>query len=144
MSLVVIATTDATACQKVVIRIYSIIKYLTELTGSHNIASGGYGRPLDAIDRACFDFKQCYHCLVEQGGAISVTESGKCIGEEVGYSFDLVTEDGTGEKTIQCTNRVGTCRRNVCECDRQLAEQFGLNQADWDVNLHTNRGECLT
>ena len=73
-----------------------------------------------------------------------MTESGKCIGEEVGYSFDLITEDGTGEKSIQCTNRVGTCRRNVCECDRQLAEQFGLNQADWDVNLHTNRGECLT
>ena len=28
--------------------------------GSHDIASGGYGKRLDGIDRACFDFKQCY------------------------------------------------------------------------------------
>ena len=28
--------------------------------GSHDIASGGYGQPQDGIDRACFDFKQCY------------------------------------------------------------------------------------
>ena len=34
--------------------------------GSHDIASGGYGKPLDAIDRACFDFKQCYRCLIDE------------------------------------------------------------------------------
>jgi hypothetical protein len=28
--------------------------------GSHNIAAGGYGKPQDSIDKACFDFKQCY------------------------------------------------------------------------------------
>ena len=34
--------------------------------GSHDIASGGYGKPLDDIDHACFDFKQCYRCLVDE------------------------------------------------------------------------------
>merc|ERR1719473_1485166 len=33
---------------------------------SHNIASGGYGKPVDNIDSACFDFKQCYKCLIEE------------------------------------------------------------------------------
>ena len=34
--------------------------------GSHNIAAGGYGKPIDNIDRACFDFKQCYRCLIDE------------------------------------------------------------------------------
>ena len=34
--------------------------------GSHNIASGGYGSPVDGVDRACRDFKQCYKCLVDE------------------------------------------------------------------------------
>jgi hypothetical protein len=37
--------------------------------GSHNIAAGGYGRPVDGIDQACFDFKQCYKCLVNEHAA---------------------------------------------------------------------------
>ena len=32
----------------------------------HNIAAGGYGQPVDNIDRACFDFKQCYKCLINE------------------------------------------------------------------------------
>ena len=34
--------------------------------GSHNIAMGGYGKPVDNIDRACFNFKQCYKCLLDE------------------------------------------------------------------------------
>ena len=34
--------------------------------GSHNVANGGYGQPVDNIDRACFDFKQCYRCLINE------------------------------------------------------------------------------
>ena len=41
--------------------------------GSHDIAAGGYGKPLDAIDRACFDFKQCYRCLLDEHDAAGQT-----------------------------------------------------------------------
>ena len=34
--------------------------------GSHNIAAGGYGTPVDNIDKACFDFKKCYKCLIDE------------------------------------------------------------------------------
>ena len=46
--------------------------------GSHDIASGGYGKPVDNIDRACKNFKQCYKCLVteyaEEIGKINVNK----------------------------------------------------------------------
>merc|ERR1712203_1254500 len=32
--------------------------------GSHDIASGGYGKPLDEIDQACADFKQSTNVLL--------------------------------------------------------------------------------
>merc|ERR1712176_980 len=91
--------------------------------GSHNIASGGYGKPLDGIDEACFDFKKCYQCLIDEH---SVNQPGKtwagqdeCRGENIGYRADLLM-DADGNKSIECTNTLGQCRRNICECDNAL------------------------
>ena len=100
--------------------------------GSHNIASGGYGQPLDNIDKSCFTFKQCYKCLIDEHGD-------ECRGEDVGYRADLLTDEA-GNKSIQCTNKVGSCRYNVCQCDKQLAEQLAQHESEWDPNLHTVKG----
>lgn len=108
--------------------------------GSHDIAAGGYGRPLDGIDRACFDFKQCYHCLVDEHDDDNLTHDGKCRGEELGYRVDLLTDSVTGKKSLQCLNKAGTCRRNICECDKRLAEQFSKYEAEWNESYHANRG----
>ena len=70
----------------------------------------------------------------------SVTHDGKCRGEEVGYSADLVEDAETGKKSIVCTNKGGACRRNICECDKRLAEQFALHEDSWNQDLHTNKG----
>merc|ERR1712003_277864 len=103
--------------------------------GSHNLAAGGYGKPLDKIDRSCQKFKQCYRCLNEEYGN---TEKG-CKGENLGYRFKLLTnEDGT--KDIECTNRVGSCRRNICECDARLARDLSKYESEWDESLHTFKG----
>merc|ERR1711957_1024487 len=67
--------------------------------GSHNIAAGGYGKPLDPIDRACFEFKQCYKCLIEEH------DGGECKGEDVGYRMDLI-ENLDGSKQVECTNKI--------------------------------------
>ena len=106
--------------------------------------NAGYGQPLDNIDRACFDFKQCYHCLKEQDHLGNIpTESGKCIGEEVEYAYNLNVDDQTGEKSIECTNRPGTCARNICECDKKLAEQLSKYESEWDESLHEFKGEFI-
>jgi len=86
--------------------------------GSHNIASGGYGRPIDAIDRACMDFKQCYKCLIDEHGSTR-----ECRGEDSGYRMDL-TVDGNGDKQILCTNKVNSCRYNICQCDKALLKNL--------------------
>lgn len=103
--------------------------------GSHNIAAGGYGKPLDSIDRACFDFKQCYRCLIDEHAG----ESKECKGEDVGYRMDLTTDDD-GNKSIECTNKVNSCRYNVCQCDKALAEKLAQFEDTWDESLHSVRG----
>lgn len=109
--------------------------------GSHNIASGGYGTPLDAIDQSCFEFKQCYKCLRSEhaGDTKGGITDGVCAGENYGYAMDALV-DADGNKYLKCNNKVGSCRRNICECDKALAEKLGLHQNSWDVSLHTNKG----
>lgn len=115
--------------------------------GSHNIAAGGYGQPVDNIDRACFDFKQCYKCLINEhldGEGLprnpkSETYDGKCKGENLGYKFDLFIRPN-GTKVIKCRDKAGSCKRNICECDKKLAEQLSFHESEWDETKHAVRG----
>merc|ERR1719450_1873272 len=62
--------------------------------GSHNIAAGGYGKALDGIDKACFDFKQCYKCLIDEHEVNQPdktwADQDQCKGENIGYRADLI------------------------------------------------------
>jgi hypothetical protein len=116
--------------------------------GSHNIARGGYGKPLDDIDAACFDFKKCYKCLIDefQGDNfvsnqfnLGYIPKEECAGEHIGYGHELM-EDGDGARWIKCKNPVGSCRRAICECDKALAMAFAKYEADWDESLHEVKG----
>jgi len=100
--------------------------------GSHNIAAGGYGKPQDPIDRACLEFKNCYKCLLDE-------HEGECKGEDIGYRMDLLTDD-YGNKSIQCTNKPNSCRYNICQCDKALAEKLALHEDTWDEQLHSVKG----
>lgn len=100
--------------------------------GSHNIAAGGYGKPLDPIDRACLDFKNCYKCLQDE-------HNGNCRGEDIGYRMDLL-EYADGTKYVECTNKVDSCRYNICQCDKALAEKLALHEDSWNEDLHTVKG----
>ena len=82
--------------------------------GAHKISSAGYGKPLDKIDQSCFEFKQCYRCLKD-----AHSEKRPCVGEDVSYSMDLITDEISGEKSIECTNMINSCRYNVCQCDKK-------------------------
>lgn len=102
--------------------------------GSHNIAAGGYGKPLDPIDQACFDFKNCYKCLEDEHA-----DDGGCRGEDVGYRMDLNT-DADGNNSVECTNKPDSCRYNICQCDKALAEKLAMHEDKWDESLHTVKG----
>ena len=45
------------------------------------------------------------------------------MGDEIGYKFKL-TSNKNGEKMIVCTDRNGSCRKNICECDKRLVERL--------------------
>lgn len=101
--------------------------------GDTNIAKAGYGKPLDEIDRACQDFKNCYRCLADE-------HDKDCDGQSLGYGLDLVEIAGTGEKRLECTNNPGSCRHNICQCDKALAEKLSALENDWDESLHHIQG----
>jgi len=111
--------------------------------GSHDISTGGYGKPLDNIDRACRDFKWCYQCLVREHNEAQPNQSwggnDECRGEDIGYQVDLIT-DAEGNKSIECLNKVGACRRNICECDKRLAMQLAQFEDEWNEGYHTVKG----
>ena len=63
----------------------------------------------------------------------------ECRGEDIGYRADLV-EDANGNKSIVCTNKPGECRRNICECDKALAEKLASEEDNWDESKHEIKG----
>jgi len=106
--------------------------------GAHDLSGGGYGEPVDMIDRTCKTFNQCYECAKLGNGKIADTGE-HCVGEHTKYRFQLVTNETTGEKSIRCRNPEGTCARHICECDKRMAESLAKWETSWDVTFHTGR-----
>ena len=102
----------------------------------HGRAATTTGRPLDGTDQACFRYNQCNHCLLNLHGSRR-----PCNSESFGYAVDF-RESGS----IQCSNLIGSCRRNICECDRQFAEEITKHRHSVDVkfvNITANESICL-
>ena len=84
---------------------------------------------------ACMDFKMCYKCLLDEHGSTR-----ECRGEDIGYRMDLIVDPVSGAKSIECTNVPGSCRYNVCQCDKALAEKLAMHEDSWDESLHSVKG----
>jgi len=108
--------------------------------GAHDLGGGGYGEPVDMVDRTCKTFNQCYECAKLGNGKIPGTGA-ECVGEHTKYRYQLVQADETAghEKSIRCRNPEGTCARHICECDKRMAEGLGKWEDTWDVKYHTGR-----
>ena len=91
---------------------------------------------MDAIDRSCMEFKQCYKCLLEEHKSDTGRE---CRGEDLGYRMELTT-DADGKKVIKCDNPKDSCRYNICQCDKALAEKLAMYESEWDETLHSVKG----
>lgn len=77
----------------------------------------GNGSPVDNVDKICKQHKECYQCAKRDAGP-------ECNPEETGYRFSATIDPVTGSPTVQCTNPVGSCRRNICECDNAFASRL--------------------
>lgn len=105
----------------------------------------GNGSPVDNVDKICKRHKECYQCGKRDSGS-------ECLPEETGYRFSATFDSVTGRPNVECINREGTCRRNICECDKAFAErlpQAAKSDDGWTGAHHAHyggfdsRGACL-
>ena len=89
------------------------------MSGDRPMSHPGYGRPVDALDRICKEYRSCVKCLKDQHGEA-------CIPEVTKYRWKVTN----GE--ITSTNRPGSCERDTFECDLRLAVK--LAQKDYTLN----------
>lgn len=106
----------------------------------HSLHGEGYytgtrGQNLDQLDEACHARNSCYRC-------IKMEEPNCYFWQKYKYAVDLK------EGEMRCTDPLGSCGRNLCECDKQFIMrrvefQATYNSAFAFVNGFTlNFGSC--
>ena len=88
-----------------------------------------FGKPVDNIDKQCKQMGVCYKCLQHKYPA------GKCQPENTNYKFTL----DTVKRTIDCSMNRNTCRRDVCECDKDFAIGAAKHEHEWKEEYHIKR-----
>jgi len=103
--------------------------------GAKLIGAAGFGKPVDAIDKSCMDFHQCYKCITMEHG----DETKGCAGESVRYKFEAHMDKVTYKKTLTCTDPEGSCPYNVCQCDLAQAKKFAALAGEWKAEYHAGK-----
>jgi len=107
--------------------------------------SKGVGAPQDNVDKTCKHHKECYMCAKKDHGQ-------ECVPEETGYRHKGAYDKVTGDAYIECKDPVGTCKRQICECDKALAERLepaSTGDNGWNAAHHAfyggfdSRSKCL-
>jgi len=96
----------------------------------HASKSVPFGKPKDGIDETCRQMGVCYKCLENK-------YKGKCKPEKNSYKFEIKKD----RKGIDCLDKEGTCKRDICECDKAFALNVKRFEMDWDVKLHSVKGD---
>lgn len=73
-------------------------------------ALDNHGAPIDELDRICHEFNTCRTCL----------EYDQCKLDETTYGWQVVEK----KKNIYCTDKSGSCGRNLCECEVHMIQQL--------------------
>merc|ERR1711990_472028 len=96
------------------------------------LENAGNGQPVDPADNACRRHNRCHFCAKQDFDS-------KCDMTST-YKFEALEDEVTGERFINCLNPEGSCKRNICECDKQLA--YGLRDAElnWNILHHARWG----
>ena len=77
------------------------------------------GTPVDSLDTACKNYKDCLECAKRTHGDM-------CIGEYVHY----------GLRGATCKDEPGSCGRALCECDAAFAKSHNEAKEVWDQDYH--------
>jgi hypothetical protein len=110
----------------------------------------GNGSPVDGVDKNCKKQKECYRCAKKD----NMEQFGKtCLPDETKYKFKAQYDKVTGAPYVDCLNPVGSCQRNICECDKAFASKLqgaAEDPADgWTEAHHAHyggfdsRNQCL-
>jgi len=99
------------------------------MLGDRPMSDMGHGVPLDPIDKACKDYKECQKCARDQYGD-------SCLGEFYRYSYGY-NNDGS----VRCNDDPGrnaekACKRKLCECDAMFAEAHAGVKDLWNKDYH--------
>ncbi|CBY18678.1 unnamed protein product [Oikopleura dioica] len=87
----------------------------------------GKGVPKDDIDKTCRKLGMCYHCIKNDN------PDGAC-DPLMQYDFMGLQDPTTGDRFIECLNEPGSCQRNICECDRQMAMSLSKQTETFNIN----------
>lgn len=85
------------------------------------LASASGGHPVDALDAACKQFRECQKCVQMDDGA-------DCNRENVDWLYDIDLK----VPQLECLDPVKNCRRHLCECDREFALAVAENFKFYD------------
>jgi len=87
----------------------------------------GKGVPKDDIDKTCRKLGMCYHCIKNDN------PDGSC-DPLMQYDFMGLQDPTTSDRFIECLNEPGSCQRNICECDRQMAMSLSKQTETFNIN----------
>lgn len=96
--------------------------------GDRPLSGQGFGIPVDALDGTCKKYKDCMRCAKEEYGK-------DCTNENTRYNFAV-----QGNEVI-CTdnprNDKAGCKRKICECDKQFAQDHILVKDVFNKQYHS-------
>lgn len=95
----------------------------------------GHGQPVDNIDRSCREYATCYQCMYNQ------QMGGQCDQDDEGSYTIQGAHRENGKVFLMCTDPVGSCRRQRCECDKHLAEKLAKHEPEWNLSHHRRWGD---
>ncbi|CAF1180545.1 unnamed protein product [Didymodactylos carnosus] len=107
----------------------SLIQHVTNTSALNYIGYGcwcgfgGSGQPMDATDECCKNHDHCYEKYD--------TGMFGCFPYTATYAWKV--DEHTG--TVQCVDQEGTCKYNVCMCDKTVSECYHRNLATFNVEL---------
>lgn len=109
------------------------------VNGPNDMMSGA-GQPVDKVDSACKRHQECISCAMADFGA-DVCPWWKP------YKMSAMQDTETGEKVLVCDDAPNFCKRSLCECDTQLAQDLYNERNSYDRDFHHrygtfNKEEC--
>lgn len=92
------------------------------MLGDRPMSEPGKGKPVDALDNVCKEYKDCLKCASKQFGST-------CLGEFVKYKINM-------NNGPTCKDPANSCARSLCECDKLFASKHVGQAQEYNEDFH--------